>query len=98
MKDNISVPVDIFKFADLSGGNMYRSIVITAKRANQLTVETKEELVRKLSEFAPSYDNLEEVSENKEQVEISKTYEKKAKSTHVALDEFMNQKIHWREM
>lgn len=98
MKDNISVPVDIFKLADMCGGNVYKSLIITGKRANQLTTEMKEDLMRRLSEFAPSYDNLEEVSENKEQIEISKHYERKAKTTHVALSEFMDEKVHWKDV
>lgn len=98
MKDNISVPVDIFKLADACDGNVYKSLIIVGKRANQLTVEMKEDLMRRLSEFAPSYDNLEEVSENKEQIEISKHYERKAKTTHVALDEFLDGKVQWKDI
>lgn len=96
MKENNFVPIDIYKFADLSNGNMYQSLIITAKRANQITSDTKEELARKLADFAPSYDNLEEVTENKEQIEISKHYEKRPKSTQLALEEFMDEKVYFR--
>ncbi len=96
MKESF-VPIDVYNFAQLSGGNVYRSVMITAMRANQLTAETKDELMRRLSEFAPSYDNLEEISENKEQVEISKHYERKPKSTQVALEEFIAKKVYWRD-
>ncbi|MBX7243299.1 MAG: DNA-directed RNA polymerase subunit omega [Bacteroidia bacterium] len=97
MKENNFVPIDVYNFAQLSGGNVYKSLVITSKRANQLTTELKEELTRRLSEFAPSYDNLEEVAENKEQEDISKIYERKPKTTQVALEEYIAEKIYWRE-
>ncbi len=97
MKENNFVPIDVYNYAQLSGGNVYKSLVITSKRANQLTTELKEELSRRLSEFAPSYDNLEEVAENKEQEDISKIYERKPKTTQVALEEYIAGKIYWRE-
>jgi DNA-directed RNA polymerase subunit K/omega len=90
------LPIDVLKLGDLSG-NVYRSITIVGKRANQITRETKEELSKKLAEFAPAYDNLEEVTENKEQIEISRHYEKKPKATQVALEEFMRGEVYWRD-
>ena len=61
---------------DVETGNIYESLVIMSKRANQISNNIKEELHQKLSEFASSNDNLEEVFENREQIEISKYYEK----------------------
>jgi len=83
---------------DLDGqtGNIYESIVIISKRANQISVDVKEELNAKLAEFATTNDNLEEVFENREQIEISKHYERMPKPTLVAIDEFLNDKIYFR--
>ncbi|NQD71260.1 DNA-directed RNA polymerase subunit omega [Sphingobacterium shayense] len=76
--------------------NIYESIVVIGKRANQIAVDVKEELNGKLAEFATNNDNLEEVFENREQIEISKHYERMPKSTLVAIDEFLNEKIYYR--
>lgn len=76
--------------------NIYESIVVMAKRANQIAAEEKEELHNKLSEFAPVIDNLEEVFENREQIEISTHYEKKPKPSIRAIHEFLDDKIYWR--
>lgn len=76
--------------------NLYESIVIISKRANQIGVEIKEELNAKLAEFASSNDNLEEVFENREQIEISKHYERMPKPTLVAIDEFLKDKVYFR--
>ncbi len=81
---------------DKSTNNIYESIVIVAKRANQIAVDVKEELNAKLAEFASSNDNLEEVFENREQIEISKHYERMPKPTLVAIDEFLHDKIYFR--
>jgi DNA-directed RNA polymerase subunit K/omega len=81
---------------DVQTGNIYESIVIMAKRANQLSNNIKEELHQKLSEFASSNDNLEEVFENREQIEISKYYEKLPKPTLVAVQEFLDGKVYYR--
>ena len=77
-------------------GNIYETIVIVAKRANQINVELRQELGRKLEEFSGYTDNLEEVFENKEQIEISRYYEKMPKSTLIALQEFMDDEIYYR--
>ncbi len=90
------LPIDVQNIADLSG-NVYRSLVIVGKRANQITVGLKEELTQKLAEFAPAYDNLEEVMENKEQIEISRFYERKPKATQTALEEFEAGQIYYRD-
>ncbi len=76
--------------------NIYESIVIMARRANQVASNIKEELHSKLSEFASSNDNLEEVFENREQIEISKHYERLPKPTLIAVDEFLNDKVYFR--
>ena len=81
---------------DKATENLYESIVIISKRANQIGVEIKEELNAKLAEFASSNDNLEEVFENREQIEISKHYERMPKPTLVAIDEFLKDKIYFR--
>jgi DNA-directed RNA polymerase subunit K/omega len=75
--------------------NIYESLVIIAKRANQISNNLKEELNGKLSEFASSNDNLEEIFENRE-IEISKHYERLPKPTLIAVDEFLNDKIYFR--
>lgn len=75
-------------------GNIYEAVVVAAKRANQISLEIKEELNRKLEEFANYTDNLEEVFENREQIEISKFYERMPKPSLIALEEFENDQIH----
>lgn len=77
-------------------GNLYLSTVIIAKRANQISQQMKDELSNKLSEFASDHDNLEEVHENREQIEISALYEKMPKATLVATQEFLNGKVYHR--
>ncbi len=77
-------------------GNIYESIAIIGKRANQISVEMKNELSKKLQEFASYNDNLEEVFENREQIEISRFYEKLPKPTLIATQEFVEDKIYYR--
>lgn len=77
-------------------GNLYESIAVIAKRSNQINISLKEELHRKLDDFASSTDSLEEVHENKEQIEISKFYERMANPVLQSLNEFMNDKIYYR--
>jgi DNA-directed RNA polymerase subunit K/omega len=77
-------------------GNVYEAAVIIAKRANQIGAEMKEELNHKLEEFASYTDNLEEIFENKEQIEISKFYERLPKPTLIALQEYLEGKIYFR--
>jgi DNA-directed RNA polymerase subunit K/omega len=81
---------------DAETGSIYESIVIVAKRANQISVEMKEELSRKLEEFAYYTDNLEEVFENREQIEISRFYERMPKPSLLAMDEFLESEIYYR--
>ena len=77
-------------------GNIYESIAIISKRARQIGIKAKEELSNKLDEFSSSVDNLEEVFENREQIEISRFYEKMPKPTSIAVDEFIADKIMFR--
>ena len=77
-------------------GNMYESVVVISKRARQIAINIKEELNGKLAEFATTVDNLEEVFENREQIEISKYYERLPKPTSTALEEFLEGKIMYR--
>ena len=79
-------------------GNVYEATVIIAKRANQIASEVKQELSSKLEEFSNYADTLEETFENKEQIEISKYYEKLPKPTLIATDEFLNHEIYFRKI
>jgi DNA-directed RNA polymerase subunit K/omega len=76
--------------------NIYKTLVAVSKRSNQISLELKEELTRKLEEFASYTDNLEEIFENREQIEISKYYERLPKPTLIALEEFIHNKISYR--
>ncbi len=77
-------------------GNIYESVNVIAKRANQISVEMKEELNKKLQEFASYTDNLEEVFENREQIEISRFYERLPKPSSIATEEFVEGKVYHR--
>jgi DNA-directed RNA polymerase subunit K/omega len=77
-------------------GNVYKSIYIVGERASQIGIDAKEELSAKLAEFASTVDNLEEIFENREQIEISKHYERMLKPAQAALEEFYEDKIVWR--
>jgi len=81
---------------EMSTGNIYESIVMMSKRSNQLSVDLKEELTQKLQEFASSTDNLEEIFENREQIEISRFYERLPKPVAMAVQELMENKIYSR--
>lgn len=78
-------------------GNIYESLAVIAKRANHIAAETHEELHDKLSEFSSSTDTLDEVFENREQIEISKYYERLPKPTLVAIQDFLEGKIYFRK-
>jgi len=84
--DNIAKP----------SGNIYQSVAVISKRARQLSTTIREELSGKLAEFASTVDNLEEVFENREQIEISKFYERMPKPTTIAIEEFLDQQIRYR--
>ena len=78
-------------------GNLYESISIVGKRANQINISLKEELHNKLEEFASHTDSLEEIHENKEQIEISRAYERMPNPALLATQEFMDDKIYYRK-
>ncbi len=77
-------------------GNIYESVAIIAKRANQISAEIKGELSKKLQEFASVSDSLDEMFENREQIEISRFYEKLPKATLMATEEFVEGKVYFR--
>ena len=83
---------DVDKLAGPTG-NVYESIVVISKRARQISAKVKEELSHKLADFASTVDNLEEVFENREQIEISKYYERMPKASIVAIEEFVEGKV-----
>ena len=82
---------------DAQTGNIYESVVIIGKRANQISGEIKQELTRKLADFSSTTDSLEETFENREQIEISKFYERMPKPSLVATEEFLEGQIYFRE-
>jgi DNA-directed RNA polymerase subunit K/omega len=81
---------------DAPTGNIYEAISIIAKRANQINGDIKKELLEKLDEFATYNDSLEEIFENKEQIEVSKYYEKLPKPHALAVQEWLDEKIYYR--
>jgi DNA-directed RNA polymerase subunit K/omega len=95
---NTSNVVETRNQADLKekSGNLYESIAVIAKRANQINIAIKEELHNKLEEFASHTDSLEEIHENKEQIEISKAYERMPNPALLATQEFLDDKIYHR--
>lgn len=78
-------------------GNIYESVAIIGKRANQISLEMKKEIKTKLEEFASYNDTLDEVFENREQIEISRYYEKLPKPTLIAAQEFVDNQIYFRD-
>ena len=78
-------------------GNIYEAITIISKRANQINADIKKELIEKLEEFATYNDSLEEIFENKEQIEVSKFYEKLPKAHALAVQEWLENKIYYRD-
>ena len=79
-------------------GNIYETVMIIAKRANQISANVKQELSQKLEEFSNYADTLEETFENREQIEISKHYERLPKPTLIAVEEFRNNEIYYRKV
>ena len=92
---NTIITRDIDQLA-LNTANIYESVIIISKRAKQISTKTKEELNNKLADFASTVDNLEEIFENREQIEISKHYEKIPKPTNLATEEFLEGKLFFR--
>jgi DNA-directed RNA polymerase subunit K/omega len=82
---------------DEATGNIYETVVIIGKRSNQISVEMKQELNRKLEEFANYTDNLEEIFENREQIEISRFYERLPKSNLISLQEYEDKEIFFKK-
>lgn len=90
-----TIPRDLTEF-EKGTGNLYEALAVISKRANQISAQTKEELHNKLQEFASDSDSLEEVFENREQIEISTYYERQPKSTLIATEEFLQGKVYFR--
>ena len=78
-------------------GNIYESVVIMSIRANQINNVMKEELKQKIRDFATEQDNMEEINENREQIEVSRFYERLPKPTLIAIEEFLNNEIYFRK-
>ena len=93
---NVVEPKSLFDLKEKTG-NLYESVAIIAKRANQINITIKEELHNKLEEFASHTDSLEEIHENKEQIEISKAYERMPNPALLASQEFIEDKIYFRK-
>jgi len=97
-KTNIDSSTITRDLKDLEGNteNIYKTLAIISKRANQISSEIKEELTAKLSEFSSNSDNLEEIFENREQIEVSKHYERMPKPVLIAVQEFMDGDIQYK--
>jgi DNA-directed RNA polymerase subunit K/omega len=97
-KSNAPVTTITRNLDSLNNGtdNIYETVIVVSRRSNQISVEMKQELNKKLEEFASYTDNLEEVFENREQIEISKFYERLPKPTLIALQEFEESKVFFR--
>jgi DNA-directed RNA polymerase subunit K/omega len=98
-RKSLAPPTTVTRNLDLmtkDTGNIYETVIIVSRRSNQIAVEMKQELNKKLEEFASYTDNLEEVFENREQIEISKFYERLPKPTLIALQELEEGKIFFR--
>ena len=93
---NVAETKDLNKIKEKTG-NIYESIAIVAKRANQINISLKEELHNKLEEFASHTDSLEEIHENKEQIEISRAYERMPNPSLLATQEFLEDKVYYRK-
>ena len=91
-----TVTRDVMNLCDQTG-NIYESVAIIGKRANQISADIKNELGKKLNEFATRGDSLEETFENREQIEISRYYEKLPKPVLLATQEFVEGKVYWKD-
>ena len=94
-----SASIETRELSDIADptGNLYKSVSIIARRAHQINLKTREELHSKLNEFATTSDNLEEVFENREQIEISRHYERLPNPALLAIKEFLAEEIYFRE-
>ena len=99
MSANTASVVETKSLVDIKAktGNLYESIAIVARRANQINISLREELHNKLEEFASHTDSLEEIHENKEQIEISRAYERMPNPALLATQEFMDDKVYFRK-
>lgn len=94
--ERTTVTRDLEGISDKSG-NIYQSLIAISKRSNQISSEMREELTSKLAEFASTTDNLEEIFENREQIEISKFYESLPKPVAIAIHEYIEGKVYVRD-
>ena len=94
--ERTTITRNTFELDEIVGGNLFETLVVLAKRANQVKKSMKEELTGKLEEFATSQDNLEEVFENREQIEISKFYERLPKPQSIAMQELLEGNVYIR--
>ena len=92
----LAITRDIDKF-DEQTGNVYESVVIISKRSNQIAVEMREELTEKMKEFAIGRDTMEEILENREQIDLAKHYEQMPKPTLLAVQEYLDKQIYFRK-
>ncbi len=99
-KTNAPLTTTVHDLIELSEqtGNIYETVCVISKRANQIAAEMKSDLEKKLQEFASLNDNLEEISENREQIEISRFYEKLPKPTLIATQEYEDHKLAFRNV
>ncbi|MBQ9217661.1 MAG: DNA-directed RNA polymerase subunit omega [Muribaculaceae bacterium] len=99
-KSNAPLTTTVHDLVEMSEqtGNIYETVAIISKRANQIAAEMKADLEKKLQEFATMNDNLEEISENREQIEISRYYEKLPKPTLIATQEYEDGKLAFRNV
>lgn len=98
-KNNVPNNTVTRKLTDLDEqtGNIYESVVIISRRANQIASQLKQELNRKLADFSTTTDTLEETFENREQIEISRYYERLPKPTIIATEEFLDHELLYKE-
>ena len=95
--ERTTVTRDLEKISSDSG-NIYQTLIAISKRSNQISSEMREELTSKLAEFASSTDNLEEIFENREQIEISKFYESLPKPVSIAIQEYLSGNVYTRNV
>jgi hypothetical protein len=89
-------PLDLFKIIDETG-SIYKAIMVMSKRSNMLSQQMKQEIISRISDFSSYSDSVEEIVENREQIEVSKIYEQMPKPTIIALHEYQKNLIQWKE-
>lgn len=97
MQVDLTAETRNIKTLEQNTGNVYETVMVIAKRANQISTEIKDELHHKIKEVATVMDNLEEVFENREQIELAKYYESLPKPTLIALKEYMEDRVYFRK-